>query len=99
MMGRGSRASCRSSRKLTSGPSGWSTISARQLRTTSEGKGQRSLGSVLPFRQIPYLHPDHSLDLALRYVGRWLFLPVVSRANLGKLEGTISKEDNLAKYR
>jgi len=49
------------------------------------------LGSVLPFRQIPYLHPDHSLDLALRYVGRWLFLPVVSRANLGKLEGTISK--------
>lgn len=80
-------------------PSSWSTISTRELRTLSEGKGQCSLGSVLPLRQIPYLHPDHSLDLALRYVGRWPFLPVVSRANLGKLEGTISKEDILAKYR
>ena len=80
-------------------PSSWSTISTRELRPMSEGKGQLSLGSALPLRQIPYLHPDHSLDLALRYVGRWPFLPVVSRANLGKLEGTISKEDILAKYR
>jgi CIC family chloride channel protein len=81
-------------------PAGWSTISARELRTTmSEGNGQLSLGSVLPLRQIPYLHPDHSLDLALRYVGRWPILPVVSRANLDKLEGAISMEDVLTKYR
>lgn len=79
---------------------GWNTISAGELRTLmSEGKGQRSLGSVLPLREIPYLHPDHALDLALRYVGRWPVLPVVSRANLGKLEGVISQEDVLMKYR
>jgi hypothetical protein len=48
---------------------------------------------------MPRKHPDHSLGLALRYDGRWPFLPVVSRANLGKLEGAISKEDILAKYR
>jgi chloride channel protein, CIC family len=78
----------------------WSTISALQLRAMmSEGKGQLRLRSILPLRAIPHLHPDHALDLALRYVGRWPILPVVSRANLGKLEGTISKEDVLAKYR
>src|SRR5215469_13576106 len=80
-------------------PTGWNTTSARELRIfMSQGKDRLSLGSVLPFRQIPYLHPDHSLDLALRYVGRWPILPVVSRANLGKLEGAISKEDVLRKY-
>lgn len=80
-------------------PGGWNTITAGELRTLmSQGKGQLSLGSVLPLRQIPHLHPDHSLDLALRYVGRWPILPVVSRANLGKLEGAISKEDVLRKY-
>jgi len=80
-------------------PTGWNTISARELRTRmSEAQGQL-LGSVLPLRQIPYLHPDHSLDLALRYVAGWPILPVVSRANLGKLEGTISQADILAKYR
>jgi CIC family chloride channel protein len=81
-------------------PTGWNAISARELRALiSEGKGQLSLRSVLPLRQIPYLHPDHSLDLALRYLGRWPILPVVSRAHLGKLEGAISIEDVLSKYR
>jgi len=81
-------------------PIGWNAIRARELRTlVSEGKGQLSLRSVLPLRQIPYLHPDHPLDLALRYLGRWPILPVVSRADLGKLEGAISIEDVLSKYR
>ena len=48
--------------------------------------------------QDPYLRPNHFLDLALRYVGRWPILPVVSRANLGKLEGQISIADVLSKY-
>jgi chloride channel protein, CIC family len=81
-------------------PAGWNVISARELQTKlSEGKGQLSLRAILPPQQVPYLHPDHSLDVALRYVGRWPLLPVVSRANLGKLEGVICKDDVLNKYR
>jgi CIC family chloride channel protein len=64
----------------------------------SEGNGELSVLSALPMREIPYLHPDHSLDVAMRYVYRWPVLPVVSRADLGKLEGVISKEDVLRRY-
>jgi CBS domain-containing protein len=34
----------------------------------------------------------------MRYVYRWPVLPVVSRADLGKLEGIISKDDVLKRY-
>jgi chloride channel protein, CIC family len=78
---------------------GWSTVSSRDLRTKlSEGNGELSVLSALPIREIPYLHPDHSLDVAMRYVYRWPVLPVVSRADLDKLEGVISKEDVLKRY-
>lgn len=78
---------------------GWNTISARELRTRlSEGNGELSVMTALPMGEIPYLHPDHSLDIAMRYVYRWPVLPVVSRADLGKLEGIISKEDVLKRY-
>jgi CIC family chloride channel protein len=78
---------------------GWSTVSSRDLRTRlSEGNGELTVMRVLPMREIPYLHPDHSLDIAMRYVYRWPVLPVVSRADLGKLEGIISKEDVLKRY-
>jgi CIC family chloride channel protein len=78
---------------------GWNTVGLRELRTrVSEGNGQLSVMSALPMREIPYLHPDHSLDIAMRYVYSWPVVPVVSRADLGKLEGIISKEDVLKKY-
>jgi CIC family chloride channel protein len=80
-------------------PAGWTSTSAGELRhLLNEGRGQLSLRSVLPARPIPYLHPDHSLDLALRYLGSSPILPVVSRADLARLEGVISKEDVLTKY-
>lgn len=78
---------------------GWSSVSSRELKTRlSEGNGELSVMTVLPMREIPYLHPDHSLDIAMRYVYRWPVLPVVSRADLGKLEGIISKEDVLKRF-
>ena len=40
-------------------PSGWNSVSKQQLRAlVDEGKGGASLGSQLPIRQIPSLHPD-----------------------------------------
>jgi chloride channel protein, CIC family len=81
-------------------PSGWNSVTRTQLRALAdEGKGESSLGSLLPIRRIPDLHPDHPLEMALRYVDRWPLVPVVSRADFGKLEGVISQRDILSRYR
>ena len=65
----------------------------------SEGKGAFTLGSLVAVHHVPYLHPDQSLDTALRYVDRWPLVPVVSRADFRKLEGLISQRDVLQRYR
>jgi CIC family chloride channel protein len=81
-------------------PSGWNSVTKQQLRAmVNEGKGGASLGSLLPIRQIPSLHPDLPLETALRYVDRWALLPVVSRADFRQLEGVISQRDVLERYR
>jgi len=81
-------------------PAGWSSISKPELETMiKEGKGGQTLGSVLAGRQIPYLHPDHALEMALRYVDRWPLVPVVNRADFRKLEGVVTERDVLARYR
>jgi CIC family chloride channel protein len=68
-------------------PSGWTSVTKQDLRRMSgEGKGGFTLGSLVAVRHIPYVHPDHSLDVALRYVDRWPVVPVVSRADCRKLE-------------
>jgi CIC family chloride channel protein len=81
-------------------PSGWNSVTKQQIRAlVDEGKGGASLGSLLPIRQIPPLHPDLPLETALRYVDRWPLVPVVSRADFRQLEGVISQRDVLERYR
>jgi len=81
-------------------PSGWSLVTRQQLRTLlSEGKGASKLVSLLPSKMIPYLHPDHPLETALRYVDRWPVVPVVSRADFRQLDGVITQRDVLERYR
>lgn len=81
-------------------PTAWSTITRQELKTmVDDGEGSLTLGSILNNRKIPFLHPDHSLHTALRYVDQWPLVPVVSRANFGKLEGVISQRDVLDRYR
>jgi CIC family chloride channel protein len=81
-------------------PAGWSAVSKQDLQTMAkEGKAEFSLRSVLPIQQIPFLHPDHPLETALRYLHQWLLVPVVSRADYQKLEGVISQKDVLERYR
>jgi CIC family chloride channel protein len=80
-------------------PSGWSSVTKQQLRALAvAGKGGESVGS-LALRRIPDLHPDHSLEVALRYVNRWPLVPVVSRADIRQIEGVISERDVLERYR
>ena len=81
-------------------PGGWSSVAKERLAAmAAEGKGAATLGSQLPIRRIPELHPDLPLETALRYVDRWPLVPVVSRADFGQLEGVISQHDVLGRYR
>jgi chloride channel protein, CIC family len=81
-------------------PSGWSSVTKENLaKLAAEGKGATKLASQLPVQQIPYLHPDHPLEMALRYVDRWPIVPVVNRADLQKLEGVVSQRGVLERYR
>jgi CIC family chloride channel protein len=81
-------------------PSGWSSVTRELLATLDrEGKGDQSLGSALPTGRLPYLHPDSPLEMALRYVYQTALVPVVSRADFRQLEGLISSEAVLNKYR
>jgi len=81
-------------------PSGWRSVTRQLLQTSlSEGKAELSLGSILSTQPLPMLHPDLPLDVALRYVNQTDLVPVVSRADFGKLEGVISSEDVLSRYR
>ncbi|HKI25385.1 MAG TPA: chloride channel protein [Candidatus Sulfotelmatobacter sp.] len=81
-------------------PSGWSSVTKQELREMADAEeGGIALSSLLGDRRIPYVHPDHPLETALRYVDRWPLVPVVSRANFGKLEGVVSQRDVLERYR
>jgi CIC family chloride channel protein len=81
-------------------PTGWSSVTKQELeKMLKDGKGDLTLSSLLAGPHIPYLHPDHPLETALRYVDRWPLVPVVNRADLRKLEGVISEHDVLNRYR
>jgi CIC family chloride channel protein len=81
-------------------PSGWSSVAREMLkRLDSEGKSELSLGSALPSVRLPYLHPDLPLEAALRYVYQFPLIPVVSRADFRRLEGVISRDAVLNKYK
>ena len=81
-------------------PTGWSSVGKKELDTMiKEGKGGLMLSSLLAGRRISFLHPDHPLEMALRQVDRWPIVPVVNRADLGKLEGVVSQRDVLDRYR
>lgn len=81
-------------------PTGWTGVDVDLLkRLASEGKSEMSLVSALPTERLPYLHPDFPLEMALRYVYETPLVPVVSRADFRQLEGVISSEDVLNRYR
>lgn len=81
-------------------PSGWGSVSKQELLAMArEGKGATTLGALLPIAPVPFLHPDHPLETALRYVDRWPLVPVVSRADFRHLEGVVTQRHVLERYR
>ncbi len=75
----------------------WSGISRAHLLEIMPNSDV-PLARVLTAR-IPYLHPDHPLDTALRLIGEWPLLPVVHRANTQQLLGVVSLGDVMRAYR
>jgi CIC family chloride channel protein len=75
----------------------WSGISRTNLMEMSVNP--ESPLSKLLHAEIPYLHPDHPLDTALRLIGEWPLLPVVHRANSQRLLGVVSLGDVMRAYR
>jgi CBS domain-containing protein len=86
-------------------------VTARQLRQAMEAnRGEETLAQLVPepgptptltARNFPHVHPDYTLDAAMHRIAEsgLPVLPVVSRANVRDLKGTISLEDILAAYR
>jgi CIC family chloride channel protein len=82
------------------GPEKWLGIKKDELRRWAPHMRQTDpLFDLVPETTLPCLHPDQPLDEALRRLGEWPLLPVVSRADLGKLEGVVGLPDVLQAYR
>jgi chloride channel protein, CIC family len=75
----------------------WSGVTRAELLDLV-ANGDVPLSRILD-QNIPYLHPDHPLDTALRLIGEWPILPVVHRANVQQLLGILSVQDVVRAYR
>jgi chloride channel protein, CIC family len=76
---------------------GWTIVAREDARQVASNGGAGV--SVTSKGPVPQLYPDQHLDEALRVIGDWPVVPVVNRANLEKVEGVLSVDDILHKYR
>ncbi|HET6935378.1 MAG TPA: chloride channel protein [Candidatus Angelobacter sp.] len=60
-------------------------------------RGNEMLVNLWSDARLPHLHPDHPLEIAMRYKD-WAVVPVVHRANFAQLVGLISLADVLRAY-
>ena len=88
----------------------WGMIQNTQIRdAVAEGGSNRTLAEMFredskaghsTAEQLPHVHPDHTLSLALERMGSsgLNVLPVVSRANVRQLIGIVALEDIMNAY-
>jgi chloride channel protein, CIC family len=74
--------------------------SGSPLKRLSELLAESSDGHPLSAEELPHVHPDHSLGLALERMGTTglKVLPVVSRANVRQVIGVVALDDILNAY-
>ena len=81
-------------------PDGWALVTREELeKWRGEGKGESPVRRMLGSRRLSHLHPDHTLDTALRQMQDVPLLPVVHRADPYALLGVLSLDDILNAYR
>jgi CIC family chloride channel protein len=75
-------------------------MSAEELTSASATlTPETPIQKALKSDRTPLLFPDMPLDSALHYFPRWPLLPVLNRASRGTLEGILTLEDVLRRYR
>ncbi|MFP5230017.1 MAG: chloride channel protein [Acidobacteriota bacterium] len=78
----------------------WYALSADELAAASATLAPDApLQRALRKDRTPLLFPDMPLDAALHHFPRWPFLPVLNRASRGTLEGMLTLDDVLHRYR
>ncbi len=75
-------------------------ISRSTLEQEATEGADKPLSDLVGARAFPHVHPDQGLDLALERMGanQTELLPVVSRADVHKLEGVVTLRDVLDAY-
>ena len=65
-----------------------------------DGRKEQPLKDIVETLQVPHLHTDHALHLALERMSKYHLdvLPVVHRADIHKLEGVVTLPDVLDAY-
>ena len=80
-------------------PFGWSVISSNTLKELkAETKGEQTVAHFLPEARMPQIYPDNRLEVALRHIAQWPFLPVMHRADPKQLVGLISLRDVMGTF-
>lgn len=78
----------------------WRLLDRERLKKLAEDKSRQYTAADADGKgPLPTLFPDLTLEDALQVVGDWPLLPVVNRADLSKLEGTITLADILRTFR
>jgi CIC family chloride channel protein len=81
-------------------PSQWLLLDREEIRRlTTDGGMNSKAAEAKPKGPLPLLFRDQSLEDALHAVGDWPAVPVVSRADLSKLEGIVTLADILRAFR
>ncbi len=77
----------------------WNLIARETIQEqVRAGKGDQPLNTQVRAAPLPWLHPDQSLDTALRLIAGRPSLPVVSRAHPERLQGVVTLNDILDVY-
>ena len=80
-------------------PFGWSSLNTEKLRALeAQGKGAETIAHNLSAKRMPQIYPDNRLEVALRHVGQWPFLPVIHRADPRQLVGLVSMRDVMGAF-
>ncbi len=78
----------------------WRLLDKEDLqRLASDGATPHTASEVKSKGPLPLLFPDEPIEEAVRWLGDWPVIPVVSRANLGQLEGVLTFPDVLKAVR
>ncbi len=78
----------------------WRLLDLEDLQRLAADNETTHVAHDIKFKgPLPMIFPDEALEEVLRWAGDWPVLPVVNRADLGKLEGVLTLSDILQAFR